>query len=619
MSVLPAAAGSGAARSPVRADRDLVRMAVRAELTYLLIVLVPLVPLVALQAFFLGPVYASCLGAVLVVTMWWGVQAVASEPEGQIPAPGAPLRQWVDEICVALNAPRIDKIVLTDDLNAGAYQTMGFLSMAGTRRTLEIGIPLLRLMTASEVRSVIAHEIGHFSREHGRLGHWVYLVRSKWDHYLSDWSGTGFVDGLLKGAAARFIPVFLERSSDWSIQCEFEADALAATATDKQGLAGGLCRFELASHWLEHHCEPYLDSRRRRESDAPSDFWDCVCVALANCGPGTFDAAVEAARARKRATHDTHPPLQDRLSALGVAPAQPAWDDAPCAGATLLGTQWESLLGRVNAAWKERAAQGWRFEHVRRQWLATRVAAPPDAVSGVVYSEHLERDDASLQRLRDAAGAHPENARLRYELGMALLHRKSPEGVDLVREGMKADRRLAVRGHNAILRFLADSNASAEELVLAGKRLAAAVDRRQAALAGLWRQIAVDGQFWALPADAAALLAEAFRPDAFLDGCWALQTERRVGDMAWPVIVLVPRIEYQQLAATGLDEDRLRQRYVRLVEAISAPEQSVLVHSVMTAEPLHPRLLEKLQRVPGSCLVAARSVINEGVHRVDSL
>jgi len=601
-----------------RAGRELVRMAVWAELRYLFIILIPLVPLVALGWFFLGPVYAACLGVVLAFTMWWGVQAGASEPEGEAPTPRAPLHAWLAEVCTKLDAPRIDRIVLTDELNAAAYQTMGFLSLAGTRRTLVLGVPLLRLMTEQEVRAVIAHEVGHFSREHGRLGHWVYLVRSKWEHYLSEWSGDGFVDSLLRGSAARFVPAFLERSSELSIQCEYEADAAAAAAAGARALADGLCRFEWVLHWLQQEQAEYLRACRRDQAGAPADYWDLVFRQMARCDAASFEDALQAASDRPRDRHETHPRLKERLAAVHAEPARPLWDMVSCAGEALLGVQWQDVLGRTNARWKDKASQSWRFEHIRERWLLGRIQRAEDAIARAIFTEHLQRDAASVEGLRTLATTHPEHAQLQFELGMALLRRVSGEGVAPLRAAIKLDRRLAVSGHEAILHFTAQGG-KREEVDLAAKRLANATNRRQAVMEGLWRRIAVEGQFWALSTHDAQLLARAFVEDAFLDGCWALQTRYTADGVEWPVLVLVPRIEFARLAEFGLDEDQVRSRYATLARAILPPEHAVFVHCVMTTEPFNPRLLEKLQAMAGTCLVAPRTAINEGVLRIDSL
>jgi hypothetical protein len=276
------------------------------------------------------------------------------------------------------------------------------------------------------------------------------------------------------------------------------------------------------------------------------------------------------------------------------------------------------VLANANAKWTDHASQSWRFEHVRKCWLKNQLAQAKDRTTQAVFAEQLERSEASLQGLRALADAQPENAQLQFELGLALIHRKSESGATHVRAAIKIDRRLGVKGQRALLEALG-TDARREDVEAAGRRLNAAIHRQRVAMDGLWRRIALDGNFWALPRHSADLLAAACGADAFLDGCWALQTQCIAGETVWPVTLFIPRVEYGRLQEFGVTEDELRQRYAYLVDAISPPEQAILVQVILTTEPFYPRLLEKLQGMAGTCLVEPRTKINEGVHRVDSL
>jgi Zn-dependent protease with chaperone function len=165
---------------------SLTLLALASELVFVTVVILPIAPFVMLQAAIWGPGFAAVFGLAAFIFLWWLVQ----------PSPGTVGRhivrrqeapaffEMVDGLCISAAAPRIHRIVLDNELNAAAYQTGGFLSLLGSRRTLILGVPLLRMLSVDEVKAVIAHELGHFSRNHGRLGHWIYRVRAKWDHYL---------------------------------------------------------------------------------------------------------------------------------------------------------------------------------------------------------------------------------------------------------------------------------------------------------------------------------------------------------------------------------------------------------------------------------------------------
>jgi heat shock protein HtpX len=51
---------------------------------------------------------------------------------------------------------------------------MGF----GSRRVMGIGLPLLSILTVSELRGVLAHEFAHYYSGDTRLGPWVYKTQT---------------------------------------------------------------------------------------------------------------------------------------------------------------------------------------------------------------------------------------------------------------------------------------------------------------------------------------------------------------------------------------------------------------------------------------------------------
>lgn len=68
------------------------------------------------------------------------------------------------------------EVYLVGDVNAFVMQrggVMGFFS----RRVMGLGLPLLSLLTVSELRGVLAHEFGHYHGGDTKLGPWIYKTR----------------------------------------------------------------------------------------------------------------------------------------------------------------------------------------------------------------------------------------------------------------------------------------------------------------------------------------------------------------------------------------------------------------------------------------------------------
>jgi len=86
----------------------------------------------------------------------------------------------VDELCRELGTPRFHDILLTDDFNAAVSQQPRLGPFGWYRNYLMLGLPLMQALSPEEFRAVLAHELGHLSREHGRFGAWIYRVRVAW-------------------------------------------------------------------------------------------------------------------------------------------------------------------------------------------------------------------------------------------------------------------------------------------------------------------------------------------------------------------------------------------------------------------------------------------------------
>ncbi|MFI5839377.1 HtpX-like protease [Catenuloplanes sp. NPDC051500] len=77
------------------------------------------------------------------------------------------LWQVVREIADRAGTRAPDRIRLLPDATVRITEDVRLLGLAGGRRTLYVGLPLLQIMTVDRARAVLAHEFGHFSRPGG--------------------------------------------------------------------------------------------------------------------------------------------------------------------------------------------------------------------------------------------------------------------------------------------------------------------------------------------------------------------------------------------------------------------------------------------------------------------
>lgn len=398
----------------------LATAAVAAAAFFQLMLLLPCAVLIAIPVFFYGAnTTVLAWGGLGFLILAWLVQpdwrsALKTLPRDQASA----LYAKVDALTDALQAPRVHEIALDDSINAGAFERHRGLSLRPTRRVLVLGLPLLRLLDTAAAEAVIAHELGHFSRRHGRLGHWIYRTRAAWMSWASaeglgghdDVESTSPWERAGRNFAAMFLPWFRRASEAHSRRCEFEADAQAARHASPAALGRALLLIERASQRQEESLAAMVRERLALDAEPPSDWVEWTPRLLVQ-SPVT--EAEREALLRHRQPRGSHPPHAARLEALGCDASRlaltPAAFEDSAAARWLSPAQWQALC-REHSPWAG-ASQGlrWAMGHAAlagtdpAQWPVAAMAPP-------------RRDEASRRRRQRrlwAAGEALERGRVR--------------------------------------------------------------------------------------------------------------------------------------------------------------------------------------------------------------
>ena len=204
-------------------------------------------------------------------------------------------------------------VYLVADVNAFVAQRggiMGFFS----RRVMGIGLPLLSLLSVSQLRAVIAHEFGHYHGGDTKLGPWIYKTRGAIVRTIVSLAEGGST--IVRKPFEWYGMLFLRTTHAISRAQELAADALAARVVGAKHLIDGLKAVHGGSAaygaFLQHEYAPVLAAGYRPP--------------LAH----GFRAFVDDKRVRSSLDQliakeieetdldpfDTHPPLAQRIEAL---------------------------------------------------------------------------------------------------------------------------------------------------------------------------------------------------------------------------------------------------------------------------------------------------------------
>jgi Zn-dependent protease with chaperone function len=376
----------------------------------------------------------------------------------------------VKTLTARLKTPRFHRVLVTDDFNAAVSQNPRLGPFGWYRNYLLLGLPLMQALSPEEFRAVLAHELGHLSRQHGRFGSWIYRIRMMWVRLVHQleaqqhW-GHALFDWFLK----RWAPYFNAYSFVLARTHEYEADRFAADLAGKDHLARALAKLEVMGTYLQRQYWPSVFGKADAEPQPPAGVLGSLAVAL-RAGPAAPDERrwLSDALSRKTGHDDTHPSLSDRLAALGVR-ASAALERGAAAGQPNAAEHYfgdtlprvvraveQSWTAAVHAAWQERN----RFATQARQRLAEldgRATSHPltvgQAWERIRLTLDLDGEEAALPRLRELVEQAPDHAAASYTLGRLLLDRDDPSGVPHIERAVEREPGARPDGYLTISRF----------------------------------------------------------------------------------------------------------------------------------------------------------------------
>lgn len=220
------------------------------------------------------------------------------------------------------------------------------------RQTIGLGLPLFAFLSREELGSVLVHEFGHRRGGDLLLGPWVYRTGSSLAAVIDSLEGSAF---FFDAPFRAYGKLFLRVSGDVSREQELSADARAAQAYGTRATCDALDKVHHLGRWWEVYfaldalpviglgCRPPLIDGFRRFLAEPS------------LRPEVSEA-LEASTRAKPSPGDSHPPLEERLSALApVAPrsGRPSPEDLDTHALELLGGEQAA-----EAAFYQRATRG---------------------------------------------------------------------------------------------------------------------------------------------------------------------------------------------------------------------------------------------------------------------
>ena len=390
-------------------------------------------------------------GFVILRSLWIRIAPPEGLPLARASSPA--LLEELDDVCARVDAPRVHRVLVVPEFNAGVAQVPRLGLLGWHRSYLMLGLPLLQALSREQLRAVVAHEFGHLSRSHGRLGNRVHAMRTSWVRMNEQLQreerfGRAFVRGFLDWYAPRLdaYASVLRRAQ------EHEADRAAAAATSPGIMATALARWQVVDRFLAEEFWPAVFARAATEPEPPPGVFAELGRALEqSVAPEKAAAWLAAAAAQPTEAADSHPSYGARLRDLGVEPA--GVEAAAPAGPAAVALLGAALPGVVQA-WDE----GWRAV-VTHAWRTRRYEARKARERLEELKERADRGDIHLDERRELVqvaiglgersvaraeverllAAHPEDAPGHYLSGGLLLEDGDEGGLERLERAMALD------------------------------------------------------------------------------------------------------------------------------------------------------------------------------------
>lgn len=360
--------------------------------------------------------------------------------------------------------PRLHRVLVDDRLNASVSQVPRLGLLGWPHNDLVVGLPLLLALSPDAFRAVLAHELGHLSGQHGRLGAWIFRVRVTWIQVVGALAEKrSRMVGLFRGFFRWYGPYFGAATFALAREQEREADRFAASAAGARASADALVGVALADALLDDRFWPGLQRRACAEPEPPDGHLALLGGELAvGLDPAAAEEALRRLLLPRSRGQDTHPSTAERLAALGEAPRVPP-PPRRSAAEHFLGPALADVRAALEARWRDSAREPWAREHEQGRARERRLAElEARSAGGPLGAAEASERAALVERQRGRAAAlplaaavvaeHPDHAPARFALGRMLLADGRDDGLAHVERAIALDAEAELPGAQLIAR-----------------------------------------------------------------------------------------------------------------------------------------------------------------------
>ncbi len=457
------------------------RLRLLAYLGYAYILLIPLLLLVVLliiQQLFVYVLNEETITAlsfiILFIVILWIPQFFVriKRPTGisltkeQVPQ----LFAMLDQLASTLKAPKLNTVILNDEMNAAILQRPRFGFVGWQTNYLIIGLPLMQALSPQQCQAVLAHEFAHLCGDDSRTAAWIYRIRRVWYELAERFENNSRAGNVLfKRFFKWYGPFFRAYSFVHARAQEYEADRRAAEIVGAHHKAEALIWLNVNRVMLNKQFWPDFERWSKDLKEPPENFMTQMIETLqVGVKPKQSQKWLAMRLAYQTDNSSTHPCLADRLEALDYTIPQ-SLNPPKERATTLLGEQLDNLIEQLNQLWKKENADEWKDNYDLSQNQLSRLNSLNAKAKHLLTIEERIKQASILWSLQDKQAAlpmfkaivadAPNHTIARYWLGFLLMDQhNTDDGVSHLHYVLEHDPSLLISACRRLYSFYLEQN-----------------------------------------------------------------------------------------------------------------------------------------------------------------
>ncbi|MEW5820073.1 MAG: M48 family metalloprotease [Cyanobacteriota bacterium] len=369
-----------------------------------------------------------------------------------------PLYDMVDELRESLVVPKIHKILIDYSYNAYIAQIPRLGIFGFPQNYLVLGLPLMQSLTYEEFKSIVAHELGHLSEEHGKMSSKVYSIKQIWSNLLKrlEQESSVFLMPLLS-FARWYVPFYNAYTFALSRQNEYEADSLAAKLVGVENVGQAMINSYIKGMYHDTEYWSKFYKQAINNYNVPQKAITLLVRDIENALEiETANKNLDICLAEKSSFNNVHPSLTDRLKNIGYKP-KIFKQSKSNAAIILLEKSHKDLVNKLDESWAYFNKPLWEQDYRYYQELkaiseklidkALKNTITLEEAWELAVSKHvLEGKEVALSLYEIVLDYAPDHSHACYRIGKILLSNGDENGIKYINKAIIKDYSLRENG-----------------------------------------------------------------------------------------------------------------------------------------------------------------------------